>query len=115
MSELKLRPPNEAARHGGGMKQIIIVVVGLVAGLAATALEQLGIGTRLRDRKGRFLSVLIVMPIALVCAVAIAYSYLEAPLWLMLVLAPMIVALGVTAGILLVGRSLPDKISSRAE
>ncbi|HKM89586.1 MAG TPA: hypothetical protein VJX29_03140 [Candidatus Acidoferrales bacterium] len=93
---------------------IVAVIAAIVIGIAAAA-EQLGIGTQLKDRRGRFLTVLGVTPIAVVCGMVITYIYLAGPLWLLLVSSPLIVALGVAAAIFLVGRSLPDKISNREE
>ena len=98
------------------MKSIIVVaIVGVLLSIVLAAFEQLGIGTQLRDRKGRFLSVLGVTFIGAVCALAITYIYLVGSLWLLLVLSPLIVALGVAGGIFLVGRILPNKISNRQE
>ena len=97
------------------MPIILTVAVGVVLGVAVAAFEQLGIGTQLRDGKKRFAALVIVSPIAIVCGLVTTYTYLSAPLWLLMVLSPLIVALGVTAAIFLVGRSLPDKISNRNE
>ncbi len=94
---------------------ILIVAVGVVLGVALAAFEQLGIGTQLKDRRGRFRSLLGVTPIAVVSGMVITYIYLAGPLWLLLVSSPLIIALGVAAAIFLVGRSLPDKISNREE
>jgi hypothetical protein len=91
------------------------VAAGFLLGVALALFQQLGIGTQLRNLKGRFLSLLGITPIALVCAMVITYFYLSAPSWLLLVVSPLIVALGVAAGIFLVGRILPDKISNREE
>ena len=97
------------------MRIILTFVVGIVLGIVVSLLEQLGIGTQLRDRKGRFLSLLGVVPIAVVCCLVMVYLYIAGPMWLLLLLSPFLVVLGVAAGIYLVGRILPDRISTREE
>ena len=97
------------------MKQLIFAIIAaIVIGIAAAA-EQLGIPVPLKGRKYRALAVLAIFPIALLCALAVSYTFTACPLWLSLLVAPLIVALAVALAIFLVGRILPDKIRRREE
>jgi len=92
---------------------ILIVVLGILLAIVGATVEAVGIGVPLNDRKSRFVTALVISPIAVLCAMFISYSYFTWPLWLTLMIAVCIVALGVAAGIYLVGRTLPAKISNR--
>jgi hypothetical protein len=97
------------------MKELIFVVVAvIVIGLAAAA-EQLGLFVPLKGRKYRALSVLVVLPIALLCGLGVTYVFIALPVWLSFPLALVLVALCVALAIFLVGRILPDKIRSRED
>ena len=89
----------------------------IIAGLAVAycAAGELGLPVPLGGRKYRALSMLAVLPIALLCALAISYAYTAWPRWVIFLLAPVTVALGVALAIFLVGRALPAKISNREE
>ena len=97
------------------MKELILAIVAaILIGIGAAA-EQLGLPVPLKGRKYRALAVLAIFPIALLCAAAVGYTYTALPVWIVLLLAPVIVAIGVALAIFLVGRILPDKIRDRQE
>jgi len=93
---------------------IFVVVAAIVVGIALCA-EQLGLPVPLKGRKYRALSVMAILPIAILCALAVGYIFTALAIWLSLPLALLIVALCVALAIFLVGRILPDKIRSRED
>jgi len=97
------------------MKGLILVVIAAVVLGIGLAAEQFGLPVPLKGRKYRALSVLVILPIALVCALAVGYTFVVVPLWAGLIIAPILVTLCVAFAILLVGRILPAKISSRED
>ena len=97
------------------MKVLVLVVLAAMVTGAAAAAEQLGLPVPLRGRKYRAFAVLAIFPIALLCALAAGYGLTAWAAWLSVLLTPIIVGLGVALAIFLVGRILPEKISSRGE
>ena len=97
------------------MKELIFVVVAAIVTGIGLAAEQLGLPVPLKGRKYRFLSSLAILPIALLCALAVVYTGTTSPVWISLILMPATVAGGVALSIFLVGRALPDKIRNRED
>ena len=84
---------------------VLVVLVAIPDQLASSAL--------VRDWKSRVLAGLVIAPIAVLCTLAVAFAYTSWNAWVVLLLAPLVLAAGVAGAIYLVGHILPSKISSR--
>jgi|ERR1700693_1428045 len=80
------------------------------------AIGEYGIGLGLlglKDERYRLTSLLVIVPIAILCCLLIVYLGLSLPIWMSLILSPLILVAGITVSLCVVNRSLPRKIRER--
>jgi hypothetical protein len=96
-----------------------VLIWGVVLGVLASiiiGIGEYGLGLGLlglKDEKYRLTSLLVITPIAILCCLTVVYIGLSLPIWMSLLLSPLILVGGIAVALLLVNRALPRKIRER--